>query len=132
MHDSQGLQAVAADDLSAPLGQAKPRKRRFVVPVMIPRAVAGALGFCVSIFVLWAVFADDPFGGEPAAVVPADLRPKAQAAKGNEPTTPAGPQVKAEPGAPAPAVLDPGKSPPANTITIIDGMSGKRQEVLIG
>jgi polysaccharide deacetylase 2 family uncharacterized protein YibQ len=126
------LHAVSADDLDAPLGQARPRKRRFVVPAVVPRTVAGALGFCVSIFVLWAIFGDDPFGGEPAAVVSADLRPNGQAAKGNEPTTPSGPQVKAEPGAPVPAVVESGKPPPANTVTIIDGMSGKRQEVVIG
>ena len=59
-----------ADELSAPLGQGKTRKT-FKLPPGVPVAIAGALGLCLAVFVLWAMFASDPFGGEPMAVVAA-------------------------------------------------------------
>ncbi len=40
----------------------------------MPQIVAGALALFLAVFVLWAVVADDPFGGEPMAVVPANLK----------------------------------------------------------
>ncbi len=36
--------------------------------------MAGALALFLGVFVLWAIVADDPFGGEPMAVVPANLQ----------------------------------------------------------
>jgi polysaccharide deacetylase 2 family uncharacterized protein YibQ len=92
---------------------------------MVPQAIAGLLGLGVAAFVLWAVFGDDRFGGEPGAVVSADAQQKGR-------QEPGAPQIKVEAGQP-PAVSEPGKpASPPNTITIIDGMSGKRQEVVIG
>jgi uncharacterized protein len=123
---------VATDDLTAPLGQGRPEKPRLVVPPVVVRTIAAVLGACVAIFVLWVVFADDPLGGEPSVVVSADVAaaapPKASEA------APATAHVKSVPGdsgAAAPAGTD-DKTPGGKTVTIIDGMSGKRQEVAIG
>ena len=56
---------MTADDLSAPLGlQPKRRRRKMNIPV--PQIIAGALALFLAAFVLWAVVADDPFGGETA------------------------------------------------------------------
>ena len=62
------LPAVAADDLNTPLGR-DAKNKRFALPAGIPRAIAAVLGLCVSVFAGWVVFADDPFGGEPVAIV---------------------------------------------------------------
>jgi polysaccharide deacetylase 2 family uncharacterized protein YibQ len=121
---------VTADDLNTPLGTDKPKRRRFVIPALVPRAIAGALAACVLIFALWALLVDDPFGGEPVAVAPVQSRtpvagkteqtPPATEAQGNPPAPTAGAAAE--------------KVPPAGakTVTIIDGLSGKRQDVLVG
>ena len=135
---------MAADDLSAPLGQDKSKKRRFVLPIAVPHVIAGALVLFVVIFAGWALLANDPFGGEPMVVVAA--KPDG-AAKSSESLTGQGPNRYDGPGqrpgsAPgsiagqAPASnLGPGSqskpNPGMQTITIIDGTSGKRQEVEI-
>ena len=62
-----------ADDLATPIAPAKSRQR-FVVPIAVPRAVAGVLGSIVGVFVLWALVVDDPFGGEPVAVISVGAR----------------------------------------------------------
>ena len=64
---------MTADDLTAPLGR-EPKKRRRAIKIPVPQIIAGALAAFLGVFVLWAVVADDPFGGEPMAVVPANLR----------------------------------------------------------
>jgi hypothetical protein len=63
---------MTADDLSAPLGQ-QPKKRRRAITIPVPQILVGALALFLGVFVLWVVVADDPFGGEPMAVVPANL-----------------------------------------------------------
>ena len=126
---------MTADDLSAPLGQHKQAKRRRRMPPVVPRLVATALALFAGVFVLWAIVGDDPFGGEPTAAVPIDLRSATVAGK---PAAPASSEVAASspPGhydGPTPA------SPPAGqgaasatkTVTIIDGKTGARQEVAI-
>jgi polysaccharide deacetylase 2 family uncharacterized protein YibQ len=115
-----------ADDLSAPLGQDTKPKKRFTLPIRIPHALAGVLGLGLLVFAAWVVFAEDPLGGEPMIVVSADARPPAQGGgKTGEPATPPAPITEA-------ASADKGSAPAGKTITIIDGMSGKRQEVPIG
>lgn len=134
---------MIADELSAPLGQT-PRKRRRKFPIAIPHVIAGVLALFLGTFVLWAILGDDPFGGEPTATAPVDLR-AATAAK--KPDTPAAPESAANPqgphryDGPAPGSASPEKNaptiappiPPANTktVTIIDGKTGTRQEVVI-
>lgn len=117
------------DDLDAPLGLNQPRKRRFRIPRAVPQVIAGMLGAALVGFVGWIALVDDPLGGEPVAVVAADAR---------------GPDQTAKEGAPAPRNVVPGSNEPPKeqaeqksaagerTITIIDGMSGKRQQVVIG
>ena len=63
---------MAADDLSAPLGQQQ-KRRRHTIRIPVPQIIAGALALFLALFVLWAVIGDDPFGGEPMVVVPAHL-----------------------------------------------------------
>jgi polysaccharide deacetylase 2 family uncharacterized protein YibQ len=150
---SRGFWAVAADDLSAPLGQ-DVKKRRFVPPIRISHGIAGVLGLALLIFAGWVVFADDPFGGEPMIVVSADPRAPPQVGKHGDSARPGGsdnPQAAvanptgaaqpssansaSQPGAgdPAASTAAGAEKPPSAgpTITIIDGMSGKRQEVAI-
>ena len=115
---------MAGDDLNTPLGTAKPKRRRIAIPALVPRAIAGGLAACVLVFALWALLVDDPFGGEPVAVAPVQLH--ASAASKTEQTPPAGLAKSAPPAQTAATV------PGAKTVTIIDGVSGKRQDVVVG
>lgn len=115
-----------ADELSTPLGQkTERRKRRFRLPFSAMQALAVVLGLILVAFVSIALFTDNPFGGEPVARItlrqPAasDGKP-AEAASGHH----AEPAAKAES---RPAAAGENK-----TVTIIDGSSGKHQEVVIG
>ena len=119
-----------ADDLSAPLGQktAARGKRRFRLPFTAMQALAVLLGLFLVVFACFAIFADNPFGGEPTAHVA--IRQKGQ---GNE-------QAEEKAASAAPSVADHGAKPAAKqsaggeprTVTIIDGSSGKRQDMVIG
>src|SRR5262249_39825019 len=62
---------MVADDLTAPLGQETKRGPSFSagITASMPQAVAIALATFLGAFLLWAVIADNPFGGEPMAVV---------------------------------------------------------------
>jgi uncharacterized protein len=130
---------VAADDLTAPLGQNRPSKRRFALPIGIPHLLTGALTLPVMVFMAWAMIADDPLGGEPTAMVPANPRPAAGEGAALNPARPGGAPTVADKTRPnrydGPTV---GDSPPEpelpagkKTVTIIDGSSGKRQQVVI-
>src|SRR5262245_62849317 len=59
--------ADAADDLSTPLGQQVRAKRRFPLPFTATQALAVLLGLFLVIFIGFALFNDDPLGGEPRA-----------------------------------------------------------------
>lgn len=124
-NDSQGFHAVTADDLSAPLGVGKPKRRRFTVPALVPRAIAGALAACLVTFGLWALLADDPFGGEPVALAPVKLQVPAPGKAAEAPP------AQARTNAPAATAPDKGALPGSKTVTIIDGMSGKREDVVV-
>jgi polysaccharide deacetylase 2 family uncharacterized protein YibQ len=128
---------MTADDLGAPLGR-QPKKRRWSRSIPLPQIVAGALALFLGAFVLWAIVGDDQFGGEPLATAPIDGHPAAAAAKA--PGTPGpvdtaaangGPDRYDGPSSQPPPALN--SSPPAGTktITIIDGKTGARQEVVI-
>ena len=117
--------AETADDLSTPLGQKTVRrKRRFRLPFTGIQALAVVLGLFLVAFVGFAIFNDNPFGGEPIARVA--LR---QAA-------PAGDKSAAAASSAAePAMKSAPKQAPAGeqkTVTIIDGSSGARHDVVIG
>ena len=59
-----------ADELSAPLGQKTARKkRRFRLPFTAMQALAVLLGLFLVAFAGFALFTDNPLGGEPVAHV---------------------------------------------------------------
>ena len=112
--------ADTVDDLSAPLGQnTERRKRRLRLPFTAMQALAGLLALFLLVFIGFALFNNNPLGGEPVAQV-------AIQQKGAEEKTPAA-HDQGEKAAPKQA--EPGEH---KTVTIIDGSSGKRQEVAIG
>src|SRR5262249_33881863 len=114
--------ADTADDLSAPLGQeTSRRKRRLRLPFTGMQALAVALGLLLVAFAGFAIFGDTPLGGEPVAHVA--LRQKATEEKAAAPVM-----------APAHAARTEKEAAPGEhrTVTIIDGSSGKRQDVMIG
>jgi len=114
-----------ADELSTPLGQEKARKkRRFRLPFTVMQVLAVLLGLFLTGFATIALFTDNPFGGEPVAHIALRKTPGA-----DEKIAPAAPG-HAEPAAKAmPRQPAAGEN---KTVTIIDGSSGKRQEVPIG
>jgi uncharacterized protein len=77
---------------------------------------------------LWAIVADDPFGGEPVAVVRADLHAVAKAGPTPGVVSPAPAQQPTPPKKDAAAVP---AIPQGTTITIIDGKTGERHEVMV-
>ena len=128
-----------ADDLNTPLGQDR-KPKRSKLPRLLPWTMAGALGACLAVFVGWAAAVEDPLGGEPIAMVAAE--PRAPAAKTPNEAAPNAAKTEAEPKGDAKsdpksetkqAAAEPAKTPPAGmqSITIIDGGTGNRQEVLV-
>jgi hypothetical protein len=133
------------DDLSAPLGQGGGRGKRrsrnkwvAAAATVAMRVVAAALGGFAIVFLGWALFADAPFGGEPMVVVAANLHAEAAGSEAKTSEAGAG-TVEADRerpnryDGPPPASGQPAAAaaPGGNTITIIDGLSGKRQDVSI-
>jgi polysaccharide deacetylase 2 family uncharacterized protein YibQ len=118
--------ADAADDLSTPLGQetVARKRRRFRLPFTAMQALAVLLGLFLVTFAGFALFSDDPLGGEPKARIVL-RQPSGEAEKAAAAHT--APETKASPKQPA-------ASPSAGqqTVTIIDGSSGKRQEFVVG
>ncbi len=122
--------AETADDLSAPLGQKiADKKRRFRLPFTGLQALATLLGMFLATFAGFAIFNDNPLGGEPIVRL----------------ALPSGPAPDAKPASPAAAAPETAaKSEPRQaaeskqaaageqrTITIIDGSSGARQNVTV-
>jgi polysaccharide deacetylase 2 family uncharacterized protein YibQ len=116
--------AETADDLSSPLGQdTVRRKRRYRLPFTASQALAVLLGLFLVTFAGVAIFNDNPLGGEPMVRLAI------------APSTPA---AEKSPGAPSGASDHDAKSvakqtapPEQKTITIIDGSSGARHDVVI-
>jgi uncharacterized protein len=125
---------MTVDDLSAPLGQ-RPAKRRRDLSVSVSKVIATALALFLGAFVVWAIFADDPFGGEPRAAVPIDQPGLAAAGKSGAaaaPSAPTTPETTATLPEPGPQqVSRPAPPPGTKTVTIIDGKTGARQEILV-
>lgn len=118
-----------ADDLSAPLGQDKPRrKRRLRLPFTAMQLLAVMLGLFLVAFAGFAIFNKDPLGGEPMTRIairdskPTDEKPAA--GQGEEHAQESKHAAKE---APKEAVSGEHK-----TVTMIDGSTGTRQEVVIG
>jgi uncharacterized protein len=115
--------ADTADDLSTPLGQdTVRRKRRYRLPFTGTQALATLLALFLAAFVAFAVFNDDPLGGEPIAHVA--IRQPTQENAAAMASTASGHEAKSPPKQAA--------AGEQKTVTIIDGSSGTRQSVVIG
>ncbi len=123
---------MTADDLTAPLRRRSKKYSKLRVPAA--PLIAGTLALFLAVFVLWAIVADDPFGGEPVAAVRADMHVTATppAMPGMSPQPSAQPPP-ATPGKDAAAATQAGQANPpgTTTITIIDGKTGERHDVVI-
>ncbi|HZP76958.1 MAG TPA: divergent polysaccharide deacetylase family protein [Pseudolabrys sp.] len=120
---------MAEDDLSAPLGQKK-RKPPAKLPALVPKAIAGILLLSLVGAGLWAATVDDPLGGEPVAVVDTV---SAQAGKSGEAGPGGGATARHDGNASGPriAATETPQQPAGKTVNIIDGASGKTQQVVL-
>jgi hypothetical protein len=120
---------VPTDELNAPLGQDKghPEKNRRRA-LGIPQVLAAALGLTGLVVAGWAAFVNDPLGGEPMAVVATTTKATAENGSGGEAgQRHDGTQADAVVASVAPEA----KPADGQTVTIIDGSSGKREQVTI-
>ena len=121
-----------ADDLSAPLGQDKPRrKRRLRLPFTAMQALAVLLGLFLLTFAGFAIFNKDPLGGEPMTRI-AIRENGANKATDERPAAGHGQNSKQDSkhdSQEAPKQAAPGEQ---KTVTMIDGSTGARHDVVIG
>jgi polysaccharide deacetylase 2 family uncharacterized protein YibQ len=114
-----------ADDLSTPLGQETVTrgKRRYRLPFTGTQALAVLLGLFLVTFAGFVIFNDNPLGGEPVARIalrgatPVAEKPATAPATASEPVTK--------------SVTKQAASGEQKTVTIIDGSSGARHDVVI-
>ena len=109
---------MTPDDLNAPLGQNKPKPRN---GIGAPKVLAAVLACTGAVVAGWAMLVKDPLGGEPTAIVSAKPAPDQSGGRHSEPEVPRAPAIAEKPSLP----------PGTRTITIIDGTSGSRQEVIV-
>ena len=118
-----------ADDLSAPLGQDKPRrKRRLRLPFTAMQALAVMLGLFLVAFAGFAIFNKDPLGGEPMTRI-AIRDPKATDKAADEKPAAGHGEESKHATKEAPKEAAPGDH---KTVTMIDGSTGARHDVVIG
>jgi hypothetical protein len=126
--------AMTADELSAPLGRNRKPAPQGALRLSVYQAAVITLALFAAGFLAWAMLGDRSLGGGTAAIAPAG---GAATSTGKKPAqTAAGLPESARDG-----LLDSRDMPPAEpvalppaatrTITIIDGTSGKRQEIVI-
>jgi uncharacterized protein len=114
--------AETADDLSTPLGQETARRKRgYRLPFTGMQALAVLLGLFLAAFAGFAIFNDNPLGGEPTKRIALP-----RTSPGEKPASPATSEADAKPAAKQAAPAD------QKTVTIIDGSSGSRQNFVIG
>src|SRR3974390_2864506 len=108
------------DYLSAPLG-GEPKKRGRAMNLDVPEIVAG-LALLLAVFMLWMAIGDGPPAREPLRIAAKPVDPPATA-----PQAVAPPAIPPAPDNEAPSAL------PTNskTITIIDGKTGQKKEVVV-
>jgi len=128
--DSGSRMTETADDLSTPLGQDKPRrKRRLRLPFTAMQALAVMLGLLLVTFAGFAIFNKDPLGGEPMVRL-AIREPKATGKAAEEkPAAAEHGQAGKQEAREAPKQAVPGDQ---KTVTMIDGSTGARHDVVIG
>lgn len=117
---------MAADELNAPLGQ-KQRKRPPKLPIGGAQLLAGLLGLFGLAVVVWAVFGDDPLGGEPVAIVATVHSEPGKAATAGG----TGENTRHEDNNSIAVKKAPIPPAGSKTVTIIDGSSGERRQVVI-
>jgi hypothetical protein len=126
--DSGSSMAETADDLSTPLGQNASRSKRvFRLPFTGIQALAVLFGLFLATFAGFALFNDDPFGGEPMTRVAIRTQSPASEEKVADKSAMA-PAHSAEPSA---SNAKKAASSDQRTVTIIDGSSGARHDVTI-
>lgn len=117
--------AETADDLSTPLGQdtARAKRRRFRLPFTGLQALAVILGLFLAAFAGFALFNDNPLGGEPTGRIVLRQPPPGAEKAASAPAAPTADEPKSA-----------AKQAPTDqkTITVIDGSSGKRQDFVVG
>jgi hypothetical protein len=124
------------DDLSTPLGQNRVRRKaRYQLPFTGVQALAVLLGLFLATFAGFALFNDNPLGGEPIARL-ALQPPSAGNEKGTMAPSAASSMARsmASPEAATPEMKSGARqSGPADqrTVTIIDGSSGTHHDVVI-
>ena len=128
------------DDFSAPLGQ-QPVKQRRRLPIAVPHVIAGVRGCFSRCSWCGSLSATARSAGEPAVTVPLNLQPvkvvtKPEATAPPQPTTGVqapGPYVNPAATEVPASAPSPNQAAPAGTrtVTIIDGNTGARQEVVI-
>ena len=112
---------MSSDDLSTPLGQTAPRKRKFRLPFSAPQALVALFGIFLLGFLGFAIFGHNPLGGEPVVRValkppaPVEDKPPIEIKRGPAKAADKAPDVAGQ-----------------RTITIIDGSSGERRDVVVG
>lgn len=125
-----------ADDLSAPLGQDKPRrKRRLRLPFTAMQLLAVLLGLFLVTFAGFAIFNKDPLGGEPMTRIAIGEK-GADKAAAEKPAADHGQNSKQDgkqdskhDSQEAQKQAAPGEQ---KTVTMIDGSTGARHDVVIG
>lgn len=120
---------MTMDEFSAPLGQhTRPRNRG--LRISASRIAIGAGALAAVLATAWAITTDSPLRGRPDAIASA---PEVTAA--NAPVTASGVEQSARqrnnPSDAAPEALAPPPATAMRTVTIIDGMTGKRREIVI-
>lgn len=119
------------DDLSAPLGLSKPARRPRKLSFAQLHVVAGASGLSIVFLTGWMFLAEKPISRGPVAAAQIQTLDNRAAPVAGEPDLRVirlSPDDRSEL-----ARIESSKAaaPPTRIITIIDGMSGKRQEIEI-
>lgn len=121
-----------ADDLSAPLGQDTPRrKRRLRLPFTAMQMLAALLGLFLVTFAGFAIFNKDPLGGEPMTRL-AIREPTAADKASDEKPAAAGHGQESKQDSKHETREAPKQAGEQKTVTMIDGSTGTRRDVVIG
>jgi hypothetical protein len=117
---------VSTDELSTPLGRKPVRKRGFRLPFSAVQAMAAAFALFLGLFFFYATFRENPTGGEPVARVA--IKPEQL---GDKPAAPAESKDKTAKSESAPKAAATVEGEGQRTVTIIDGSSGERKQVVV-
>uniref|UniRef100_Q07V03 Divergent polysaccharide deacetylase family protein n=1 Tax=Rhodopseudomonas palustris (strain BisA53) TaxID=316055 RepID=Q07V03_RHOP5 len=117
---------MSTDELSTPLGRKPVRKRGFRLPFSAVQALAAAFALFLGLFAYYATFRENPTGGEPIARVA--IKPEQLGGKAAAPAESKDKPAKSESAAKA---TPPAEAEGQRTVTIIDGTSGERKQVVV-